>query len=159
PGVQRLRATLGVGHQERQLAGADDWEAAGLVAGIDVGKIGDGTAGNIVVVEGFSELLGGIDFIFDGAAGILLNRRPPFLQGLLQRVRRWHPMRQLEFECLVLRERASCSADQQSDCANTSGETEFHGFLPRGWSWSGRQLLRYSAECEVSCKAYSLVSN
>ncbi len=38
PGVERLRPALAVGHQEGQLAGADDREAAGLIARIDVGR-------------------------------------------------------------------------------------------------------------------------
>ena len=51
------RAALGVGDQERQLAGADDREAAGLVAGIDVGEVGDAVARHVVVVERLAELL------------------------------------------------------------------------------------------------------
>ena len=37
PVVERRRAALGVGDQERQFAGGDDREAAGLIARIDVG--------------------------------------------------------------------------------------------------------------------------
>ena len=57
PGVERLRAALGVRHQERQFAGGDDREAAGLVAGIDVGEVGDAVARHVVMVERLAELL------------------------------------------------------------------------------------------------------
>ena len=95
---------LRVGDQERQFAGADDREAARLVAGIDVGEVGDAVARHVVMVEGLAELLRRIDLVLDGAAGGLLDRGAPFLERLLQRMRRRHPVRQLELEGLVLGE-------------------------------------------------------
>ena len=59
PLVERLRAALGVRHHERQIAGVDDREAARLVAGADVGDVGDAVARHVVVVEGLAELLRG----------------------------------------------------------------------------------------------------
>src|SRR6266404_5818962 len=102
PGVDRLRAALGVGEQEGQLAGADDREAAGLVAGIDVGEVGDAVARHVVMVEGLAELLRRIDLVFERAVRGLLDRGAPFLEGLLQRMRGRDPVRQLELEGLVL---------------------------------------------------------
>ena len=73
----RANAALGVADQERQLAGGDDREAAGLVAGIDVGDVGDAVARHVVMVERLAELLRGKDLVFDGAVrGLLDSRRP-----------------------------------------------------------------------------------
>src|SRR5262245_15542826 len=66
PGVDRADAALGVADQERQFAGGDDGEAAGLIAGIDVGEVGDAVARHVVVVEGIAELLGREHFRLDG---------------------------------------------------------------------------------------------
>ena len=57
------RAALGARHQERQFAGGDDREAAGLIAGIDVSEVGDAVARHVVMVERLAELLRGIDFV------------------------------------------------------------------------------------------------
>src|SRR6185312_5107539 len=133
PCVERLRAALGIGHEKRQFTGADNRKAAWLIAGVDIGEIGDAVARHVVVVKRLAKLLGRIDLILDGAAGIFLDRGAPFLQCLLQRMRWWHPMRQLEFKSLVLCERAGRATDQQGGSIDTSGETEFHGFLPEGW--------------------------
>ena len=59
PGVDGLRAALAVRHQERQLAGADDREAAGLIPCVDIGKVGDAVARHVVMVERLAELLEG----------------------------------------------------------------------------------------------------
>src|SRR6267154_2590417 len=50
-------------------------------------------------------LVRGIDLVFDGAAGILFDRRTPVLQRLLQRMRRRHPVRQFQLKSLFLRQR------------------------------------------------------
>jgi hypothetical protein len=102
PGVDRLRAALGVREQERQLAGADHREAARLVARIDVGEVGDAVARHVVMVERLAQLLRRVDLVPDGAVRRLLDRGAPLLQRLLQRVRRRHPVRQLEVERLLL---------------------------------------------------------
>ena len=81
------RAALGVRDQERQFAGGDDREAAGLIAGIDVSEVGDAVARHVVMVEGLAELLGRIDLVVQRAAGVLLDRGAPFFQRLLQRMR------------------------------------------------------------------------
>src|SRR5262245_51147958 len=65
PGVERLRAAFRVGHQERQLAGADDRKTSGLIAGIDVSEIGNAVTRHVVVVECLAELLGRIDLGLD----------------------------------------------------------------------------------------------
>ena len=103
PVIERLRAALGVRDEEWQFAGADDREAAGLIAGIDVGEVGDAVARHVVMVERLAELLRGIDLVLDGAARGLLDRGTPVFQRLLQRMRRRHPVRELELEGLVLR--------------------------------------------------------
>ena len=64
-------AAFGLLDQERQFAGGDDREAAGLIAGIDVGDVGDAVARHVVMVERLAELLRGIDLVRDGAAGRL----------------------------------------------------------------------------------------
>ena len=58
PGVEPHRAALGIRHQERQFAGADDRKAAGLVTRVDIGDIGDAVARHVVMVECLAELLG-----------------------------------------------------------------------------------------------------
>jgi hypothetical protein len=50
PLVERQRALLAIGEQERQLPGGGDREAAGLVAGIDVGDVGNAVARHVVMV-------------------------------------------------------------------------------------------------------------
>ena len=57
PGVDRADAAMGIADQERQFAGGDDREAAGLIAGIDVGEVGDAVARHVVMVERLAELL------------------------------------------------------------------------------------------------------
>ena len=113
PGVERHRAALGVRHQERQFARADDREPAGLIAGVDVGDVGDAVARHVVMVECLAELLGGKDLVFDGAAGFLFDCAAPVLEGLLQRVRGRHPVRQFQFEGLFLRQRRRDAGGQQ----------------------------------------------
>src|SRR5262245_17900687 len=130
PRVERLGSALGVRHEKRQFTGADDREAPWLIAGIDVGEVGDAVARHVVMVERLAELLAREDFNFHGAAGILFDRGPPLLQRLLQRMLRRDPMRQLEFERFVLCERAGRAANQQGGSIDTSGETEFHWILP-----------------------------
>ena len=103
PVVDRPVAALGIADQERQLARGDDREAAGLVAGIDIGEVGDAVARHVVMVERLAELLRGIDLVLDGAVRSLLDRSAPVLHRLLQRMRRRHPVRQLQLEGLVLR--------------------------------------------------------
>ena len=62
------------------------------------------------------------------AAGSLLDRGAPFLQRLLQRMRRRHPVRELQLEGLFLRLRAGCAAQQRGDGGGTerSRDTGFH---------------------------------
>ena len=134
PGVDRADAALGVADQERQLAGGDDREAAGLVAGIDVGEVGDAVARHVVMVERLAELLGREDLELDGAVRCLLDRRAPFLHRLLQRMRRRHPVRKLEIEGLVLRERGGRADQQAGDrrgacCKMTLASMRWHRFL------------------------------
>src|SRR5450759_1588067 len=161
PGVERDRAALGVRHQERQFAGGDDREAAGLIAGVDVSEVGDAIARHVVMVEGLAELLGGIDLVFDGAAGVLLHGGAPFFQRLLQRVRRRHPVRELEFEGFILGERRGRRADQggESGRAEAGGQAGQHKIPPRFKCWLRGQLFYYSAACRGRCKGYSLISN
>src|SRR5258707_9143090 len=103
PGIERHRTALGVRHQERQFAGADDREPAGLIAGIDVSDVGDPVARHVVMVERLAELLRRENLGLDRAAGCLFDRRTPIFQGLLQRMRRRYPVRQFELEGLFLR--------------------------------------------------------
>jgi hypothetical protein len=113
PIVQRHRAALGVRHQEGQFTRGDDRETAGLVAGIDVGDIGDAVARHVVMIERLAELLGRKHFRLDGAARILLDRGGPVFQRLLQRMRGRHPVRDLQLEGLVLRDRRRDAGGQQ----------------------------------------------
>ena len=75
---------MDVADQERQFAGGDDREAAGLVAGIDVGEIGDAVARHVIMVERLAELLRRKDLVFDGSAGGLFDIGAPVLDRLLQ---------------------------------------------------------------------------
>ncbi len=109
PGVERHRAALGVRHQERQFAGADDREAAGLIAGIDVGEIGDAVARHVVVIERLAELLGRIDLPLESAVRRPLDRRTPFFHRLVQRMRRRYPVREFELEGSLLGKCARCA--------------------------------------------------
>src|SRR3984957_18192599 len=113
PAVQPHRAALGVRHQERQFARADDWETTGLIAGIDVSDVGDAVARHVVVIERLAELLRRIDAGFDGAARGLFDRGAPILQRLLQRMRCRHPMRYLQLESLFLRKSRRRADSQQ----------------------------------------------
>src|SRR5450830_16222 len=132
PGVETHRTALGGGDEERQFSGGDDREAAGLVARVDVGDVGDTVARHVVMVEGFAELLGRIDLVMQRAPGLLLDRGAPIFQRLLQRMRRRYPVRQLELESLFLRERAGRGADERGDGGGVdrSGETGFHRTPP-----------------------------
>ena len=114
PAVDRADAALGVADQERQFAGGDDREAAGLIAGVDVGEVGDAVARHVVMVERLAELLRRKHLVLDGAAGGLLDRGAPVLDRLLQRMRRRHPVRQLQLEGLVLR-RGGADPERQAE--------------------------------------------
>src|SRR3984957_9948589 len=113
PGVQPHRTALGVRHQERQFAGADDRKSPGLEAGIDVSDVGDAVARHVVVIERLAELLCRINARFDGAARGLLDRGAPILQRLLQGMRCRHPMRYLQLEGFFLRNSRSRADSQQ----------------------------------------------
>src|SRR5277367_2895831 len=113
PGVQPHRAALGVRHQERQFARADDRKSPGLIAGIDVSDVGDAVARHVVVIERLAVLLCRIDAGFDGAARGLLDRGAPILQRLLQGMRCRHPMRYLQLEGFFLRRSRSRADGQQ----------------------------------------------
>ncbi len=134
PGVDRPDAALGVADQERQLAGGDDGEAARLIARIDVGEVGDAVARHVVVVERLAELLRGIDLELDRAVRRLFDRGAPILHRLLQRMRRRHPVRKLEVERLVLRERGRREQHRQSSrrsqcCSPKRGMMPVHRLL------------------------------
>src|SRR6476659_11313845 len=156
PGIDRPDAALGVADQERQLAGSNDGEATGLVTGIDVGEVGDAVARHVVMVESLAELLGRKDFELDGAVRCLLDRCAPFLHRFLQRMRRRDPVRKLEIESLVLRERGGCADQQAGDrrapcCKTTLASLRWHRFLLVGnWPLSG--LCAHSARSEGHCK-------
>src|SRR5262245_46446201 len=102
PGVERLRTALGVADQERQFTSANDGKAPWLITRIDIGEIGDAVTRHVIMIEGLPKLLRWKDLVLEGTTGGLLDRCPPLLQCLLQRVRRWHPVRQLQLERLVL---------------------------------------------------------
>src|SRR5213078_5396331 len=87
PVVERLRAALAVGDQERQLAGTDDRKPAGLIAGVHISQVRNAVARHIVMVERLAELLRGIDLVSDGAVRGFLDRRAPVFQRLLQWMR------------------------------------------------------------------------
>ena len=138
PLVERLRAALGIRHHEGEIAGVDDGEAARLIARADVGDVGDAVARHVVVVEGLAELLRRKHGKRHGAVGGRLHRAAPVLQRLLQRMRRRHPVRQLQVNRLVLRshrrsDRAHCHcsgyAHQQTERA--SCQTRAHLPPPR----------------------------
>src|SRR5208282_125610 len=132
PAVECRGAALAVGQHERQIAGVEDREAAGLIAGIDIGHVGDAVARHVVMVKRLAELLRRIDFVFDGAAGIVLDRGAPILHRLLQRMRWRHPMRQLELEGLVLgrgRADSECEAKHR-EAAKRSWARPAHEALP-----------------------------
>src|SRR3954469_22201131 len=156
PGVDRADAALGVADQERQLAGGDDGEAAGLVAWIDIGEVGDAVARHVVMVESLAELLGRKDLELDGAVRCLLDRCAPFLHRFLQRMRRRDPVRKLEIESLVLRKRGGRADQQAGDrrapyCKMTLASLRWHRFLLVGnWPLSG--LCTHSARSEGHCK-------
>src|SRR6478672_6880739 len=143
PGIDRPDAALGVADQERQLAGSNDGEATGLVAGIDVGEVGDAVAGHVVMVESLAELLGWEYLELDGAVRCLLDRCAPFLHRFLQRVRWRDPVRELKIEGLVLRERHGRADQQTGDrrapcCKVTLASLRWHRFLLVGnWPLSG----------------------
>ncbi len=135
PGVDRANARLGVPDQERQLAGGDDREAPGLIARIDVGEVDDAVARHVVVVERLAELLRRIDLGLDGAVRGLLDRCPPFLHRLLQRMRRRHPVRELEVEGLVLGAGGGRCEQQRStghQCCNRQRGRPERGERPLG---------------------------
>jgi len=102
PLVQRQRAFLAVGEYEGKLAGGGDRETPGLIAGIDVGDVGDAVACQVVVIERLAELLGGEDHRGDAAVRIRLDRIGPVLDAGLQRVRGRYPMRELELNRFVV---------------------------------------------------------
>ncbi len=105
PLVERRSALVGIGEGEGQLADRDDREAAGLVARVYVGHIGNAVAGHVVVVERLSELFGRKDGALDRAVGRLCDRIGPLLGGRDQRMGRRQPDRDLQVDGLVLRHR------------------------------------------------------
>ena len=76
-----------------------------MVAGIDVGEVGDAVARHVVVVERFAELLRRKHLGFDRSVRRLLDGCAPLLHRLLQRMRGRNPVRELELEGFLLRER------------------------------------------------------
>ena len=112
PRIERRRSALGVGEHERQFADGDDREAARLIAGVDVGEVGDAVARHVVVVERLAELLGREERRLDGAAGGLLDVFAPGLATRDQRMRRRNPAREFQLDRLVLRLRAYCEQQQ-----------------------------------------------
>ena len=102
-----------VGQKERQRRSVDHREAAGLIAGADVGDVGDAVARHVVMVERLAELLGGKNLEVQGAAGGLVDRGRPVLERFLQRMRGRCPRGNLQIEALVLRlrRRAAKNAD------------------------------------------------
>ena len=86
PLVERRDAVL-VGQHKRQRTGVDDREAAGLIAGADIGDVGDAVARHVVVIECLAELLGGKHREVQRAARGLVDRCAPVLERLLQRMR------------------------------------------------------------------------
>ncbi len=95
PRVDRAIAAFGAADQKRQLASRDNWETSRLITWIDVSEIGDAIARHVVMVECLAELLRRIDFICDRSVRGLLDVVGPVLDGLLQRMRRRHPVREL----------------------------------------------------------------
>src|ERR1043165_7663237 len=141
PLVERAGAFLGVRHHERQVAGVDDREAAGLVAGADVGDVGDAVARHVVMVERLVELLRGKHLRLDGAVRGLLDRAAPVLERLLQRMRRRHPVRQAQLKGLVLRGRGGGAQCQDRTERRTQRSEEHTSEL------QSRGLISYAVFC------------
>ena len=115
PGVERRRALARVAERERHLADGDDREAARLIAGVDVGDVGDVVARHVVMIERLAELLRGKDRDLDRAVGGLGDIVRPCLGRPGQRVRRRDPEREPEIDLLVLSEGGSGESERQSE--------------------------------------------
>ncbi len=100
PLVERRRALLGVADQEGQLAGRDDGEAAGRVARVDEGDVGDAVAGHVVMVLGLAQLLRRKDGELQGPVRGLRDRLAPLDDVGVQRVLGRDPVRELELHGL-----------------------------------------------------------
>src|SRR6185295_15412003 len=100
-------------------------------------------------------------FVLDGPVRRLLDRRAPLLECLLQRMRRRHPVRELELDGLVLRERSGCSRQDgdpgrrgEQCCQMMLGPMRWHRFLravktgPPGKGWPHSALT--CGRCKVS---------
>src|SRR6202011_762197 len=72
PGINRAIAAFGISDQEGQFTGGNDRKSAGLIAGVDIGEIGNAVARHVVMIEGAAELLGWEDLVFDRAVRGLL---------------------------------------------------------------------------------------
>ena len=44
-----------------------------MIAGIDIGEVGNPVARHVIMIEGFAELLGGINLVFDRSARVLFD--------------------------------------------------------------------------------------
>ncbi len=113
PLVQRQGAFLAVGEHEGKLAGSGDRETTGLIAGIDIGDVGDAVPRHVVMVECLAELFGGKHGNLDGAARGFLDIGGPCLRRRYQRMRRGHPQRHLHVDGLVLRQCRRHAGGQQ----------------------------------------------
>jgi hypothetical protein len=130
PGVQSGRAGAGLVDEEGQLARGNHREAAGLVTRVHPGHVGNAVARHVVVVGGLAQLLRGKESDLDGALGRGFHRLGPGLKaGLGQRVRAGQPVRELQFNGLVLGLRTQGAGGERGHGggANGKGETGSHG--------------------------------
>ena len=139
PGIERLRAFLAIAEHEGDLAGRDDREAAGLVAGIDVSDVGNAVARHVVMVDGLAELLGRKDRGGNRAARRVGDVVGPDLCRGHQRMRGRHPDRNLQIDGLVLRARWR-GAGEDGQARSACRDNKFHGLPPRSAAHPRRLL-------------------
>ncbi len=136
PRVERRSALSRVAEHERHLADGDDRKTARLIAGVDVGDVGDVVARHVVMIERLAELLGGKDRDLDCAVRRFGDIRRPCLGRAGQWMRGRDPEREPEVDLLVLSE---------GENRGSEGEDEDQR-LRREKSASGRKVLSDRAE-------------
>src|SRR3984957_18609420 len=112
PGIERRGPLACVAEHERHLADGNNRETSRLIAGIDIGYVGDVVARHVVMIERLAELFRWKDGNLDRAARGLGDILAPSFSSTRQRGRRRDPEREPEIDLLVLREAGSCVSEQ-----------------------------------------------
>ena len=108
-------------------------EPAGLIAGVDVGDVGDAVARHVVMVERLAELLGREHLVLDGAAGSFSTAAPQSSSAFCSGC-------EAGTQCDISARRFSCANAGVTPAASSSANNAFLiGHLPLAEGGLGAQ--------------------